>query len=220
MKISNIKYKVIVGLVLIMAMAGCSTQKPKFMNKLYHNTTTHYNVWWNGNESMKEARKQLEAIIVDDYTQILPIYKLGTKENAISVYPQLDRTLEKGALGAQKRSIFIKGKEHVEYVKKSYLMMAYAHFYKQDYQAAIINCRYVMSQYPGTDIADEAKILYARTLTHDKQYAEAEMVLDQVDAAINTGKMSADMADLLYSAMVECMLPQEKYKKAYAFLCE
>ena len=97
-------------------------------------------------------------------------------------------------------------------------MVAYAHFYKQDYQAAIVNCRYVMSQYPGTDIADEAKILYARALTHDKQYAEAEMVLDQVDAAINSGKMSAGMADLLYPAMVECMLPQEKYKKAVDFL--
>ena len=218
MKISNIKYRVIVGLLLTMVMAGCSTQKAKFMNKLYHNTTAHYNVWWNGNESMKEARKQLETIAVDDYTRILPMYKLGTKEDAISVYPQLDRTLEKGAMGAQKHSIFVKGKEHVEYVKKSYLMMAYAHFYKQDYQAAIVNCRYVMSQYPGTDIADEAKILYARALTHDKQYAEAEMVLDQVDAAINSGKMSAGMADLLYPAMVECMLPQEKYKKAVDFL--
>lgn len=218
MKISNIKYKILLGLLPLMVLAGCSTRKAKLMNKLYHNTTTHYNVWWNGNESLKEARKQLELKTVDDYTRILPMYKLGTKEDAISVYPQLDRTLEKGAMGVQKHSIFISGKEHVEYVKKSYLMMAYAHFYKQDYQAAIINCRYVMSQYPGTDIADEAKILYARTLTHDKQYAEAEMVLDQVDAAINSGKISGNMADLLYPAMVECMLPQEKYKKAVDFL--
>ena len=89
MKISNIKYRVIVGLLLTMVMAGCSTQKAKFMNKLYHNTTAHYNVWWNGNESMKEARKQLETIAVDDYTRILPMYKLGTKEDAISVYPHL-----------------------------------------------------------------------------------------------------------------------------------
>ena len=202
----------------ISVLVGCSTQKAKFANKLYHNTTAHYNVWWNGNESLKEAKKQLDLKAVDDYTSVLPVYRLGSKEDAISVYPQLDRTLEKGAMGVQKHSIYVGGKEHVEYVKKSYLMMAYAHFYKQDYQAAIVTCRYVMSQYPGTDIADEAKILYARTLTHDKQYTEAEMILNQMDAALNSGKVSGKMAKLLYPAMVECMLPQERYKKAVDYL--
>lgn len=218
MKIHHIKYKYLLLLWAVMFATGCSTQKNKFANRLYHNTTTHYNVWWNGNESLKEAKKQLDTKTIDDYTQILSVYRLGTKENAISVYPLLDRTLEKGATGVQKHSIFIKGKEYVTYVKKSYLMMAYAHFYKQDYQAAILTCRYVMGQYAGTDIADEAKILYARSLTHDKQYTDAEMLLDQMDAAINSGKMSAKMADLLYPAMVECLLPQEKYKKAVDFI--
>ena len=218
MKIHHIKYKYLLLLWAVMFATGCSTQKNKFANRLYHNTTTHYNVWWNGNESLKEAKKQLDTKTIDDYTQILSVYRLGTKENAISVYPLLDRTLEKVAAGVHKHSIFIKGKEYVTYVKKSYLMMAYAHFYKQDYQAAILTCSYVMGQYAGTDIADEAKILYARSLTHDKQYTDAEMLLDQMDAAINSGKMSTKMADLLYPAMVECLLPQEKYKKAVDFI--
>lgn len=218
LKAGSIKYKIFFALLAVIALYGCSTQKSKLINRVYHNTTTHYNVWWNGNESLKEAKKTLETKAVDDYTQILPVYKLGSKDNAISVYPQLDRTLEKGAMGIQKHSIFIKGKEYVEYVKKSYLMMAYAHFYKQDYQAAITTCRYAMKQYPGTDIADEASILCARCLTHDKQYAEAELMLNRMDAAINSGKMSSSMTDLLYPAMVECMLPQEKYKKAVDYL--
>lgn len=213
------KYKILLLMVFAVGvLGGCSTQKAKFANKLYHNTTTHYNVWWNGNESLKEAKKTLDTKTVDDYTSVLPVYRLGTKEDAISVYPQLDRTLEKGAMGVQRHSIYVGGKEHVEYVKKSYLMMAYAHFYKKDYQAAIVTCRYVMSQYPGTDIADEARILYARTLTHDKQYTEAEMILNQMDAALNSGKVSGKMAKLLYPAMVECMLPQERYKKAVDYL--
>ena len=212
------KYKALLLMVFVVVITGCSTQKAKFANKLYHNTTAHYNVWWNGNESLKEAKKQLDTKTIDDYTSILSVYRLGTKEDAISTYPQLDRTLEKGAMGVQKHSIYVGGKEHVEYVKKSYLMMAYAHFYKQDYQAAIVTCRYVMSQYPGTDIADEAKILYSRALTHDKQYAEAEMMLNQMDAEMNAGKMSPKMAKLLYPAMVECMLPQERYKKAVDYI--
>ncbi len=218
MKVSNITYRFFLLLAFCILLTACSTQKSKFANRVYHNTTTHYNVWWNGNESLKEAIKQLNKIHVDDYTQILPMYKLGSKENAISVYPQLDRTLEKGAKGVQKHSIFIKGKEYVHYVKKSYLMMAYAHFYKQDYQAAATTCRYIMGQYPGTDIADEAKILYARCLTYDKQYTESELLLDQVDAAINSGKMSGKMSKLLYPAMVECVLAQQKYKKSVDYL--
>ena len=201
----------IISAVLVLS---CSTEKDTYLNKKFHNTTAHYNVWWNGNESLKEAVAELNDKVADDYTKILPIYRLGDKQEAISVAPKLDRAIEKGAKGVQKHSMTSHGKEQIEYVKRCYLLTAYAYFYKQEYLTSATTCRFIMGSYNGTVLADEAKVLYARCMTMEGQYGEAEMVLDQMDADLNTGKVSNETAPLLYPALAELSLKQEKYKKA------
>ena len=43
--------------VLSLALfSSCSTEKAKWTNIRYHNITTHYNVWWNGNERPESRR--------------------------------------------------------------------------------------------------------------------------------------------------------------------
>ena len=105
----------------LLILISCSTHKARWGNIQYHNTTCHYNVWWNGNESLKEGRKTLATTAVDDYTRLLPPEQLGTEENAHSIYPQMDRAIEKGIKGIKKHSIYLKGVEHVPYIKECYL---------------------------------------------------------------------------------------------------
>ena len=47
-------------IVTIIIPTGCSNKKNTFSRRVYHNLTAHYNTWWNGNESLKEAIKDLE----------------------------------------------------------------------------------------------------------------------------------------------------------------
>ena len=205
------------GLMLIISavmLFSCSTEKDTYLNKKFHNTTAHYNVWWNGNESLKEAIAELNDKVADDYTKILPIYRLGDKQEALTVAPKLDRAIEKGTKGVQKHSMTSHGKEQIEYVKRCYLLTAYAYFYKQEYLTAASTCRFIMGSYNGTVLADEAKVLYARCMAKEGQYGEAEMILDQMDADLNTGKVAKETAPLLYPALAELSLAQEKYKKA------
>lgn len=202
----------------VACLCGCSTQKAKWTNITYHNTTCHYNVWWNGNESLQEGLRTLEKKHTDDYTQILPVYKLGTQEQAMTVKAQFDRAIEKGVKGIKKHSIYLKGKEHVAYVRKCYLLTAYASFYEHEYADAANTCRTIASQYSGTQDADEARILLARCYTQQKQYIDAETLLDQLVNDYNSNNLSGKLTDKLYAAMVECTLPQEKYKKAVQYL--
>ena len=195
-------------------IAACSTQKAKWANITYHNTTCHYNVWWNGNESLKAAVAELDEKVVDDYTKILPVYRLGDKQEALSVAPKLDRAIEKGTIGVQKHSMTSHGREQIEYVKRCYLLTAYAYFYKQEYLTSASTCRFIMGSYNGTVLADEAKVLYARCMAKEGQFGEAEMILDQMDADLNTGKVAKTTAPLLYPALAELSLSQEKYKTA------
>ena len=204
-------------IVAVMVVA-CSTEKAKWGNIQYHNTTCHYNVWWNGNESLKAGREKLRKNSVDDYTQLLPVEALGTEDAARSVNPEMDRAIEKGVKGIKKHSIYVKGEEHVPYIKECYLLTAYATFYKQDFISTANTCNILVSQFPGTRAGDEGAVLLARCLVRDKRYAEAEAALDQLVVNLGKGNFSRSQRDKLYMAMVEATVPQEKYKKAVEYI--
>ena len=207
------------GLALLtLVLAGCSTQKSKWTNVTYHNTTCHYNVWWNGNESYKAGLRKLESTFKDDYTQILPVYQIGTKEQSMGIYAEMDKAIEKGVKGIKKHSIYLQGKEYVKYVKYCYLLTAYATFYKQDYAATVNTCRLIINQYGGSEVSDEARILLARCQTQEKQYDEAEASLDALVNEQGKDNFSPKLADKLYLAMIEALLPQEKYKKTVQYI--
>jgi tetratricopeptide (TPR) repeat protein len=193
---------------------ACSTQKTKWANVHYHNITCHFNVWWNGNQSLEKGIVKLQKEAEDDYTQILPVYQLGTQEQSMKVKSEMDRAIEKGLKGIKKHSIYQKGKEWVAYVKDCYLLTAYGTFYEQDYSATDNTCRLIISQFSGTNEADEAKVLLARSMTRQKQYNDAEALLDQLVRESEAGNIDKHNRGLLYMAEVECCLPQEKYKKS------
>lgn len=203
---------------IMAAVVSCSTQKANWSNIQFHNTTTHYNIWWNGNESLKEGLALMDANSKDDYTRLLPVYKMGTKEESMSLFPQFDRAIEKSIKGIKKHSIFINGQEHVPYIAQCYLLTAYATFYKHDFVNAASTCQMLMSQYSGTAIADEAAVLLARCSTQDQRCQDAENALDEWVAAAGHGNFSSKQKLNLYLAMAECTLPQEKYKKGVQFL--
>lgn len=199
-------------------VVACSTSKAKWGNIQFHNITAHYNVWWNGNEALKEGVKELDKKVNDDYTQILPVYKLGTTAEAMSAKPKFDRAIEKGVKGIKKHSIFVHGKEHVPYIRKCYRLTAYGSFYEHDYVSAENTCQMMAAQFAGTTEGDEAKILMARCHTADKQYLVAEQELDQLVQKLKDGAFSKKVECELYKAMVESLLPQERYKKAVEYI--
>jgi tetratricopeptide (TPR) repeat protein len=202
----------------VLLLTSCSTEKAKWTNIQYHNTTCHYNVWWNGNESLKAGIEKLKKDAVDDYTTLLPPEYLGTADAARSIYPEMDRAIEKGVKGIKKHSIFVGGEEHVPYIKECYLLTAYATFYKQDYVSTANTCNILISQFKGTHAADEGAVLLARCMTQEKRYSEAEATLDQLVQYLAKGNFGSRQRDKLYLAMVEATVPQEKYKKAVEYI--
>lgn len=204
--------------LLALVFFGCSTEKAKWTNVQFHNTTCHYNVWWNGNESLKAGIEKLKKSAGDDYTQFLMPEYLGSNDAARSVYPEMDRAIEKGVKGIKKHSIFVGGEEHVPYIKECYLLTAYATFYKQDYVATANTCNILISQFKGTRAGDEGAILLARCMTREKRYAEAETTLDLLIQNLAKGNFNTKCKDKLYMAMVEATVPQEKFKKAVEYI--
>ena len=72
---------------------------------MFHNLTSYYNVFWNGNQSLKEGDKQLKTSVKDDYSKVLRVYNYGTQQDGMSMNAKMDRALEKTSITVQKHSM-------------------------------------------------------------------------------------------------------------------
>lgn len=178
-------FSVLAILLTVMMLASCSTKKNKWNRRVWHNMTAHYNVWWNGNQSMKEGEKALREAVKDDYNQTLRVYNYGTKENAMALNQQMDRTMEKDAICIQKHSMRFNNEERVRWIDDAFIDMGKAHFYKQDYVPARRTFDFVVSQFRNSKDKHTAMLWLAKTYIQTGQYEKAEACLQAVLVAID-----------------------------------
>ena len=164
----------------VLVLTSCSTKKNKWNRRVYHNLTSHYNVWWNGDQSVKDGEKALKESVKDDYTVILPVYNYGTKENALSLNSNMDRAIEKSSICIQRHSMRFGGKEYVKWIDDAYLTMAISNFYKQDYIPARRTFDFVANSYRYNDISYTANLWLAKTYIETEQYHKAEALLQSL----------------------------------------
>jgi len=180
MKKKNIRYRIFGIFSIVFAalvLMSCSTKKNTWTRRAWHNMTGHYNVWWNGNESMKEGELALRESVVDDYTKTLPMFNYGTKENATAQNSKFDRTIEKSAICIQKHSMRFNGKEYVRCIDDAFIDMGKAHFYKQDFVPARRTFDYANMNYPTSNDRHTANLWLAKTYIATKEYEKAEAAL-------------------------------------------
>ncbi len=210
---------ILLGLLSLLLLVSCSTKKNKWNRRVYHNLTSHYNVWWNGNQSIKEGEKTLEEAVVDDYTTILPVFNYGTKENALSLNSQMDRAIEKAAISIQRHSMRFGGKEYVKWIDDSYLLMAKANFYKQEYIPARRTFDYVTNSYKYYDITHTANLWLAKTYIETEQYAKAEAILQSLIVTVSqTDKMPKYVRNNLDLVIADFHIKQKQYDNAVKYL--
>ena len=190
------------SLLIIAVLAGCSTSKNTFPNRAFHNVTCKYNVYWNGNQAMKEAEKSLAKLSKDNYTSTLPIYNYPDKSELGPCLSQLDRTIEKSSKAIHKHSMMIKGKEYVKTIDDAYFLMAKSYFYKQDYVQAQRVLNYIEHTYPKSNIRNEAEVLLARSQMRQGYFSSADELLETI-RYMNEKKNKKKFAVLFNAAKAE-----------------
>jgi tetratricopeptide (TPR) repeat protein len=168
--------------------------------------------------SLEEGEVLQHDKIKDNYKTILRVYNYGTKADAKTLFPKMDRTIEKSSIAIQKHSMHFGGKEQVKWVAQSYLMMGIAHFYKQDYIPARRVFDFVYNEYKDKPIRFEGLLWLAKTYIQMERPAKAEATLNLL-----TSKMDEDdFPDKVYNELplveADFYLSQENYAAAYPFL--
>lgn len=179
-KKTKIFTKLGISLLLVAVLTACSTSKNTFPNRAYHNVTCRYNVYWNGNQAMKDAEREYAKLSKDNYTAILPIYNYPDKTELGPCLSHLDRTIQKSSKAIHKHSMMFKGKEYVKTIDDAYFLMAKSYFYKQDYVQAQRVLNYIVHTYPKSNILDQAQVLLARTQMRQGYYSSADELLETI----------------------------------------
>ncbi len=171
--------------VLVIVLGSCSTKKNSFTRRMYHNLTSHYNVYWNGKEALIEAEKELQAAVKENYNMVLPMFNYGSEQESKAVTPLLDRSIEKGSKTILRHSMRFGGREYVKWIDDAYMLIGKSYFYKHDYFSARRSFSFVMREYEDNPTKYEAMLWLARTYIEMEQFEKSEPLLNLIQGDMN-----------------------------------
>lgn len=117
-----------------------SSKELSGLGKVYHNTTAHYNGYFNADEILTTTMLSMEQQYKDNYTQILPVYAYMGIDNPKAAAPELDEAVKKVTKVA---ALHPKS----DWVDDCYLLAGKAHFLKQDFETAEQTLRYLTAEF-------------------------------------------------------------------------
>lgn len=215
----KLPYRLLLSVFLVVAIvvSGCSRKKAGFTNRLYHNTTSLYNWYFNANELMRQTEEQLWAQKDDDYLKVLPVYVLPNEEEQKALYPQMDAIIDKCSTVIDRHSMEINKKEHNKWIDDNFLLIGVANYYKGKYATAQEMFSYCVKKYKGEDSRFDAALWLARTYIEQKQYNRAITVLSAVERD-NSKDRPKDFTAKLETVYSDLYLRQDRYQDALPHL--
>ena len=206
----------VIGLLLL---SGCSTKKNTLTRRMFHNLTSHYNIYFNGDMSLKDGEKQLRTQVQDDYSKVLRVYNYGTQQNGMAMNSTMDRALEKTAICVQKHSMKFNNRERVKWIDDAYLIMGKAHFYKHDYIPAKRTFDFVADEYSYNDIALVANMWLIKTFIQTEEYPKAVATIEQLLArSAGVSKPPKELRRNMDFTIADYYIAVKDYNKALTYL--
>lgn len=215
---ANILLITILTGLLFSVISSCSTKKNGVTRRAYHNLTSHYNAYWNGNESFKEGVREIDKNAKDNYTQILPVYKYGSQQDAQAAYPSMDRAIEKASKVIQKHSMYFDRKEWVKWIDDSYMLIGKSYLYKKEYSSARRTFDFITNRFSKEDSRYEAELWLARTHQQSGEFAKSETVLDNFNSLLRSGKAPDYLEKEFVKVYANHFILQQKYEPAIKYL--
>ncbi|SHF57543.1 Tetratricopeptide repeat-containing protein [Mariniphaga anaerophila] len=209
----------------------CSTEKNTFATRTFHNVTSQYNVYFNGNESFKAGVERIETSIEDDFTRLLPIYKESDPSAANLAKADMDNAVLKASKLIELHSItqkpkrkrrrtrryqeFASKEEFNPWIDDSYLLIGKAYFFQHNFMAAINNLSFIQRKYPDGDARYEAQIWLIRSYSELQRFAEASEVIQSVQ---NNRDFPRKLERDLAVATADYYIKQKEYAEAIKFI--
>jgi len=189
-------------LVCIVQLISC--QRDLSPRKLYHDTTAHYNIYFNGLIKYEEALIDIRKAHVDDYNSVLPVFVYGTPEAATGYAAQFEETVKKCSKAISLHEVS-------RWIDECFLLIGKAYFMKRDYFEAIESFQYVHAKWKKDPIGQEALIWLIRSYAANKQYSKAQATIEVINA---NKKFPKSLKGEFYAVCAEFHISQKRYEQA------
>ncbi len=199
-------------------LTSCSTKKNTFTRRAYHNLTSHYNVYWNGMDGLRQGLKEYKTTLKDNYSVVLPVYNYGDRAAAGKLSQFADISIKKASKTIQKHSMPFNRKEYCKWIDDAYMLIGQSYFYKQDYPMARRTFEFVIKSYNDNDIKYEAMLWLARSNTQQGDFNRAEPMLDMLASKIKKGEAPDKYETGLNLDYAQFYLLQKNYDGAIPYL--
>jgi hypothetical protein len=193
-------------LVIVVVIAGCSLEKQSGLNRGLQNLTAKYNILFNANELLREKQAGYEAAYVDDYTELLSVYRDTVAKSDVP-----DKELDEVKA---KANTIISVKEQSHYLGDAYLLLSKANYLDGNYFDAVEYANYVTRSFGNNaDLKQEALVYKARSLLYINQPNDAKATLDSAMQSVNPKKkITADV----YASKLQYDIYVQEYTDAEA----
>ncbi|TND10482.1 MAG: hypothetical protein FD123_124 [Bacteroidetes bacterium] len=190
---------------LIFFASACSQKKNTVVTRGYHNLTSRYNGYFYAKESIKEGLDKLNRSYEDDYSQILPLFRLPNSAPTKGCYADMDKTIKKSSTVIERHAITDRGGTEiagaVKWIDDNYLLIGRARYYKGELLSALQTFEYVSRKYEKELIRYDGYLWQARTHIELGGFSQAMPLLDLInnDGACPEelkGEIKATYADL------------------------
>lgn len=138
------KYQFILGLIFAATFwEACSTKVDGVAYRIYHNTTGHYNGYFNANELIKKTQLNFELKRKDDFDEIIALKNYGTPELFKEAKPEMDKAIKKCEKVIKRHTMTSETKKDMKWpvfnkwMDDNYLVIGQANLYKGDYLSLI-----------------------------------------------------------------------------------
>ena len=221
-------YRISVSILIVLVLLGCSTKRNNLFTRQYHQLTTRYNVYFNGNEALKAGVKKMDERHKEDYTNLLPVFVSNNEQTRSACTSDMDYAIEKAVKAIDKHSItakpkrkrnkdsknyevYRKKKEFNNQIAKCYVLLGKAYFYKTKYSMANNTFRFIQRQYPDDEkILAETNLWMFRSTSESGRYDEAAKFMNAVDV----NKLDKQQKEMFAAAKTDFYVRQGKYNEA------
>ena len=232
MKAKNI-YILLLIVTNLLLFTQCSTKNNNAATRSYHYVTARYNVYFNANNAFLKVEDEIIDNHKDNYSEILPVFRLSNPETAQLAKGKMDYVMEKCQKTIKMHSIvkkpkkdpkrmkdpkykaFLEKEEYNSMVQEAWLLMGKAQFYQSDFLAAISTFSYVKTHFDDNkDVCVEASLWEARSFAELGWYYEAEEALKRIDEKT----FSHNTNEIFVLVKSDLLLKQGLYEDAIPFL--
>ncbi len=149
----NINFSIIIILLLLIS---CGREKKHLTARIYHNTTSYFNGYYNALNLFDGIVEELEVNNEFPYEDFITILNFGEEDEIQSYKADLEEIIKKN-------DIVIYKHPHGEYVDDCRLLNGKAYFYLQNYSLAMQNFDFLLEKFPESERVPETYLWIAMT---------------------------------------------------------